>query len=153
MDARQRSLWTFGIVTAAAFLILQVHFALAWRTFYQPTGGEPPSFTTSSKSLLVGVSVLFILPTVTLWFRRGPRRQALLAMWVGAMIANLAVVAASQRLREGNLLGLGLILMSFVTAMPLVIGALAQAFSEEGLRYYRARSRSLHGPGADNRAI
>jgi hypothetical protein len=153
MDARQRSHWLFATGTAATFLALQVHFVLAWRTIYAPTGLEPPSFMTSSTSLLVGVITLVVIPLATLWFRRGPRRQALVAMWAGAMVVNLAIVATSKPQGTGVWLGFGVLLMSFVTAVPLVVGALVQAIIQESGKYLRTRSPKQHVAGTDDRAV
>jgi len=140
--------WLFASVPAAVSLLLQVHFVLAWRSFYSPTGLEPPSFMTSTRSLLVGVIAFFLIPLAALWFRRGPRRDALVVMWVGAMVANLAIVLVSPG-HGGNLLVPGVVLMGFVIAMPLLVGTLVQALVEEGVRYVRNR----HAPEAQNRAV
>ena len=66
--------WTFAVLGAAVFLLLQLHFSLAWPGYYArfPFKGYerameeaniPPFFTTSPRSLLVHVSLFCSCPS------------------------------------------------------------------------------------------
>lgn len=153
MISRRYASWTFAALGAGAFLLLQLHFAIAWKSYYahfpfmgyqraMESGLIPPSLTTSTRSLLVGRVVLVLLPLGSLWFRNGRRRDALLALWSGVMLALVLVWVGTKRLREdSNLWPIDLVFLLFVTGMPLLLGALFQAGLQETLTYLQKRSR------------
>jgi hypothetical protein len=120
---------------AAAFA-LQWHFSDAWASYYsrfpwqgyqQAMGeGHVPAFlTTSPRSLLVGSLVLFLLPLLTLLFAGGQPIRFTLALWVGVMAALVAAWVGTPQLRQdSNTWPIDLVLVSFITALPLLAGAL-----------------------------
>jgi len=145
--------WTFAALGAGAFLLLQLHFAVTWTSYYahfpimgfqraMESGLIPPFLTTSTRSLLVGRVVLLLLPLGTLWFRNGRRRDALLALWSGVMLVLVLVWIGTKRLREdSNLWPFDLVFLLFVTGVPLLLGAFFQAGLQVALAFLRKRSR------------
>lgn len=132
----------FGL---AAFALLQLHYALAWTSYYAryPIRGYdgaiekgliPPSLMGSTRSMLVGWIVLVLLPLVALWFRVGRRRTAVVAMWAGVMIALVGIWIGTPRLRQdSNMWPIDLVFLLFMTGLPLLIGAVLQFLLEAAI--------------------
>ena len=126
-----------AMVGGVAALALQWHFSHAWTSYYShfpwqgyqqamQEGHVPAFLTTSPRSLLVGSLVLFLLPSLTLLFAGGRPIKVTLALWAGVMAALVTVWVATPRLRQdSNLWPIDLVLVSFITGLPLIAGASA----------------------------
>ncbi len=124
-----------AVLGGAAVLVLQWHFSHAWSSYYSRfpwpgyqaamQGGHVPAFLTSSpRSVLIGCVVLFMLPFVALRFGRLP--LSTLALWAGVMVALVAVWVATPQLRQdSNLWPIDLVVLSFITGLPLIAGVSA----------------------------
>ena len=143
MPSRRLAPWTFALIGAGAFLLLQLHVAAAWTSYYShfPLAGYqhameegriPPFFTTSVRSLQIGCGLLVFLPLGSLWFRNGSRRAASMGLWAGVLLAVISVWLSSAPLRQdSNMWPIDLVVLSLVTGAPLFVGTALQAVLQE----------------------
>jgi len=90
------------------------------------SGRIPPFFSSSERSLLVARIVLAILPLLALPFAGNSPWKAAGGLWVGVMLATIAIWIATPALRQdSNMWPLDLAYLGVVTAIPLFLGALA----------------------------
>ncbi len=94
----------------------------------------------SYPGLIIAVAVLAALSLVTLWFRVGRRRTALLGLWAGTYVGVLGTAVATSTGQFGGVLAeIGVVAFALLTALPLLVGALCQALLEEGIGLVRRR--------------
>ena len=125
--ARRFPPWAFGTLGAS--------LALAAGLVFTTEPSQPFAFPWHVVGALI---ILATAPASSLWFRPGRRRDALLAIWIGAA----AVVVGAGIVAGG---GLGLMVAPvylLLVSLSLLAGALAQALLEETIAYVRRR-RSL----------
>lgn len=141
----------FGIgkfIVAGAFimLLLQMNFALFWKSYYShfPFKGYsdpivgPPFFSASTETLYVTLIVLFTLPLVVLWFARASSFVSTLGLLSGVMLANIVIWLCSKQLREdSNMWPIDLVLLTIMTAAPLFLGCVTQIVIRKVLSYLR----------------
>ena len=81
----------------------------------------------SNLHILTAAGLLAALPFVTLWFRTGERRTALLAMWIGAVSSLLL----GGSLTSGAVAQAMMLLLMPSIGLPLLLGAICQALLQE----------------------
>ena len=87
--------------------------------------------------ILAAAEIMAALPFVTLWFRTGRRRTALLAMWIGA--ATTLVVGGA--FIPGAVAQAAVLLLVPSVALPLLVGALCQALLQEAGSVFHRTNR------------
>jgi len=126
---------------AVVFLILQIHFVLAWDSLYAhypwkgySPGGSPAFFSSSPKSLTIANAVLFATAFALTMIPPGQRPGTGMALWAGIMIAVVLIWLATARLRQdSNMWPIDFVFLAVLTSMPMVVGRAI------GLVYWRIR--------------
>src|SRR5215467_14659032 len=131
MNRRSTRILLFALVGAVVIQGLQWHFSRAWTSYYSRSpwpgyqqamreGHVPAFLTTSPRSFLVGCTVLFSLPFLTLWFGASRLISSALALWAGVVVSAVGIWVATPQLREdSNLWPIDFALLAFSTGISL----------------------------------
>jgi hypothetical protein len=142
-------MWIFVAVGAMTFLFLQLHFSLAWNSYYSnfpwlgygtamEKGNVPAFFSTSPRSMLIACIVLFALPLFALWFAEGRPWKAARSIWVGVMLSVILIWLTTKQMREdSNMWPIDLVYLSIVTALPIFLGAFIMRVIQDVTAYIR----------------
>lgn len=125
---------------AIVFLILHLHFILAWDSLYADypfagTRAEPPFFATSERSSLITTIVLFATALGLTLIPKGNQPGLGVALWAGVVTAVVFVWLVTARLRQdSNMWPIDLVFVSAMTGLPMLWGRTA------GLLYWCIRN-------------
>src|SRR6059058_1893420 len=96
--------YLYVLAGAVVFLILHIHFVVAWESLYahHPWSGQssvgPAVFTGTPRSLAIASAVLFVMALALTVIPPGQRPGIASALWAGVMIAVALIWVATARL-------------------------------------------------------
>ena len=132
--------YLYVLAGAIVFLILHIHFVVAWESLYahHPWWGQHPGgpavFTGSPRSLAIASAVLFVMALALTVIPPGQRPGIGSALWAGVMIAVVLIWVATARLRQdSNMWPIDFVFLAVQTGVPMVVGRTI------GLVYWRIR--------------
>ena len=133
--------YLYVLAGAVVFLILHIHFVVAWDSLYAPypwtgyyPGGSPAFFSSSPRSLAIANVVLFAMALALTVIPPGQRPGIGSALWAGVMIAVVLIWVATARLRQdSNMWPIDFVFLAVRTGVPIVVGRTI------GLVYWRIR--------------
>ena len=133
--------YLYVLAGAVAFLILHIHFVLAWDSLYAlhpwtgyAPGRSPAFFSSSPRSVAIANVVLFATALALTMIPPGQRPRIGVALWAGVMGAIVLVWLATARLRQdSNMWPIDFVFLSVLTGLPMLVGRTI------GLVYWRIR--------------
>ena len=130
--------YLYVLAGAVVFLILHIHFVVAWDSLYAhhpwtgyAPGRSPAFFSSSPRSLAIANVVLFAMALALTVIPPGQRPGIGSALWAGVMIAAVLVWLATAPL--GNMWPIGFVFLAAWTGVPIGVGRTI------GLVYWRIR--------------
>jgi hypothetical protein len=131
----------YVLAGAVVFLILHMHFVMAWGSLYAPhpwtgyaPGVSPAFFSSSPRSVTITNVVLFATALGLTIIPPGQRPWTGAALWAGVMSAVVLVWLATARLRQdSNMWPIDFVFLSVLTGLPMLVGRTI------GLVYWRVR--------------
>jgi len=131
----------YVLIGAVVFLILHMHFVLAWESLYAhyPLKGYAPGvipafFTSSPRSIAIANVVLFAMALGLTIIPPGQRKGIGAALWAGVMIAVVLAWVGTARMRENsNMWPISFVVLVVMTGVPMLVGRTI------GLAYWRVR--------------
>jgi hypothetical protein len=133
--------YLYVLAGAVVFLILHIHFVLAWDSLYAlhpwtgyAPGRSPGFFSSSPRSVAIANVVLFATALALTMIPPGQRPRIGVALWAGVMGAVVLVWLATARLRgDSNMWPIDFVFLSVLTGLPMLVGRTI------GLVYWRIR--------------
>jgi hypothetical protein len=133
--------YLYVLAGAVVFLILHIHFVLAWDSLYAlhpwtgyAPGRSPAFFSSSPRSVAIANVVLFATALALTMIPPGQRPRIGVALWAGVMGAVVLVWLATARLRQdSNMWPIDFVFLSVLTGLPMLVGRAI------GLAYWRIR--------------
>ena len=140
--------YLYVLAGAVVFLILHIHFVLAWDNLYAlhpwtgyAPGRSPAFFSSSPRSVAIANVVLFATALALTMIPPGQRPRIGVALWAGVMGAVVLVWLATARLRQdSNMWPIDFVFLSVLTGLPMLVGRAV------GLVYWRIRIGQLLNP-------
>jgi hypothetical protein len=133
--------YLYVLAGAVVFLILHIHFVVAWESLYAhhpwtgyAPGRSPAFFSSSPKSLAIASAVLLVMALALTVIPPGQRAGIGGALWAGVMIAVVLIWVATARLRQdSNMWPIDFVFLAVQTGVPIGVGRTI------GLVYWRIR--------------
>ena len=133
--------YLYVLAGAVVFLILHIHFVIAWESLYAQhpwtgynPGASPAFFSSSPRSVALANVVLFATALALTMIPPGQRPRIGVALWAGVMGAVVLVWLATARLRQdSNMWPIDFVFLAVQTGVPIGVGRTI------GLVYWRIR--------------
>ena len=133
--------YLYVLAGAVVFLILHIHFVLAWESLYahHPWTGYAPGashafFSSSPRSVAIANVALFAAALALTIIPPGQRPGIGAALWAGVISAVVLVWVGTARLRQdSNMWPIDFVFLSVLTGLPMLVGRTI------GLVYWRIR--------------
>jgi magnesium-transporting ATPase (P-type) len=140
-------MWLCFILGCVTMGLLHLNFVMFWHGYYSHhpwTGYEqamteghvPPFFTSSIPSVWITRIALFAVSLAALSLVRGQYWLTVLAIWAGVMLSVVIIWIATDSLRnDSNMWPIDFVVLSFTTALPLVLGSTIGLVIQKMLRW------------------